>query len=189
MKQVLFLNYEQPKFCGNCGKNFIDGATFCAYCGTPIPVIDADHTKNLKSTITTPFMQPSEYKRSISDYHSIGEQDRVLLNPSLPFIQHFRGVLLTPQTEMPQIVNRLPNIIHPLFIVLICGILSAISSFILLSNSFIIFYRNFSRNVHPSSFILYNSLLNCDNIFYFLACKRISTLDYSITDFIKYSST
>lgn len=138
------MSYEKPKYCGNCGKQYIDGATFCAYCGTPIPVINANVTANTKSIFSTTSIQSSYDKRSISSYHSSSEQDRMLSDPSLPFTQHFKGVLLSPQAEMPQIVNRKPNLIHPLFIVLICGIFSAISSFILLSKTTIQLSNTFS---------------------------------------------
>ncbi len=139
------MSYEEPKFCGNCGKKFLDGATFCAYCGTPIPVINANITTNTKSAFPTPSIQTSVYNRSISSPRSSSEQDKMLSDPSLPFIQHFQRVLLSPQTEMPQIVNRIPNLVQPLLILLICGLFAGISSFISLSKTTIQVSDTFSE--------------------------------------------
>lgn len=128
------MSYDDPKinprFCGNCGQKLLEGATFCAYCGTPVP--SADQTviavSKPSSEYTTP--PPSFSPRPTPSR----AYQRVPTEPPNPFAQHFQGVLLSPQFEMPRIAKR-PNISQPFLIVLLSGIIAGIAIYLLISKS------------------------------------------------------
>jgi len=129
------MSYDKPKttprFCGNCGQKLLEGATFCAYCGTPVPSITS--TGELSSKPSTPYtsMPPTVTDRGIPAYQPPYRVERIANHP-LPFIQHFQGVLLSPQLEMPRIAKR-PNLKQPFLVVILVGIIAAIASLLIFS--------------------------------------------------------
>ncbi len=110
------------KFCGNCGKKLLENATFCAYCGAPIPKIGD----------STPLQGAIPYVMTKS----------MEITSRRPFLDNFRGALLTPKEEMPQIVLS-PNYSQPLLVNLLVGILTAIALGIFFSKYEIIFSDSF----------------------------------------------
>jgi len=106
------------RYCGNCGKELLAKATFCAYCGAPIPKIGA---------IPTP-------QGGIP--YLVEEKSEI--TPRRPFLVNFRGAILTPKTAMPQITSS-PNYTQPILINLLVGILFAIGLFIFFGKFEIIF--------------------------------------------------
>ena len=89
------INQSDLKFCGNCGKPLLTNAMFCAYCGAQIPEIE---------TMNLPYKELHEFEPSISR-----------IEPLRPFLQNFRGILLSPTKEIPQIITR-PNLTQPIII-------------------------------------------------------------------------
>ncbi|MFX0014191.1 MAG: YIP1 family protein [Promethearchaeota archaeon] len=128
-----------PKFCGNCGQKLLGGATFCAYCGTPVPTVDPTGVVSSKP--------PSSYPSIVRDrgtpsYPDSYRPERITAEHPSPFFQHFQGVLISPQQEMARIVKR-PNLGQPFLVVLIAGIISGIALFVLSSKSTIEFTQAF----------------------------------------------
>ena len=119
-----------PKFCGNCGQKLLGGATFCAYCGTPVPTIDSTEVVSSKPSSPYPSLPPTASDRGVPAYPPSYRPERITREPALPFAQHFQGVLMSPQLEMPRIVKR-PNLSQPFLIVLIAGIISGIALYVL----------------------------------------------------------
>lgn len=131
-----------PKFCGNCGQKLLEEATFCAYCGTPVPSADQTGIAGSKpsSEYTTP--PPSFATRPTPSRDYL----RVPREPPNPFVQHFQGALLSPQFEMPRIAKR-PNVSQPFLVVLLCGIIAGIAMYIIISKSTIEFSPAFVDNL------------------------------------------
>ncbi|MFX1506166.1 MAG: YIP1 family protein [Promethearchaeota archaeon] len=121
-----------PKFCGNCGQKLLGGATFCAYCGTQVPTTDSTTVISAKPSTQFTSMPSTRTDRGIPAYQAPYRPERIVTEPPLPFIQHFQGVLLSPQLEMPRIAKR-PNLKQPFLVVLIVGIIAAAASFLLFS--------------------------------------------------------
>ncbi|MFX0122701.1 MAG: zinc ribbon domain-containing protein [Candidatus Hodarchaeota archaeon] len=130
------MSYDSPKttprFCGNCGQKLIEGATFCAYCGTPVPTIDSTGVISAKPATPYTSMPPTVTDRGVPAYQVSYRPERMVREPPLPFIQHFQGVLISPQLEMPRIAKR-PNLKQPFLIVLIVGIIAGFALFLLFS--------------------------------------------------------
>ena len=139
-----------PKFCGNCGQKLLEGATFCAYCGSPVPSVDSAGVVSSKPPSSYNSIQPSVSSRGAPAYQAPYRPERIRAEPVLPFIQHFQGVLISPQLEMPQIVER-PNFRQPLFLVLIAGILAGITILITYSKVTPDFTDEFIRSVGYTS--------------------------------------
>lgn len=119
-----------PKFCGSCGQKLLEGATFCAYCGTPVPPIDSTGVMSTKPSSQFTSTPSTVTDRGVPAYQVPYRPERIVTEPPLPFIQNFRGVLISPQLEMPLIVKR-PNLKQPLLIVLIVGILAGLATVLL----------------------------------------------------------
>ncbi|MHA1974682.1 MAG: YIP1 family protein [Candidatus Hodarchaeales archaeon] len=121
-------NSEKPRFCGNCGKELIAGATFCAYCGQP--VIDPNKPTSIEEIKT----ESRSYNAMTTVQPYGGQYHRNILQnePPLPFMQHLRGVITTPKSEMHEIAER-PNLRQPFAIVLIVGLISSVGVMILFS--------------------------------------------------------
>ena len=115
------------KFCGNCGKKLLENATFCAYCGAPISKVGdvTPHQGEIPHIMT----------RSMK------------ISPQRPFLANFRGALLTPKEEMPQIVSS-PNFSQAFLLNLLIGILAAIALWIFY-NKFEIFFSDSFINLIP----------------------------------------
>ena len=109
-----------PRFCGNCGQKLLEGATFCAYCGSQVPPVDSTGIVSSKPSSGYTPIPPSVSDRVSPAYPTPYGPPKIKTEPPLPFTQHFQGVLLSPQLEMPRILKR-PNLKHPFFIVLIAG--------------------------------------------------------------------
>ncbi|MFX1517574.1 MAG: zinc ribbon domain-containing protein [Promethearchaeota archaeon] len=128
------MSYDTPKttprYCGNCGQKLLEGATFCAYCGTPVPSVSSTGVVSSKPSPQFSSMPPKVTDRGIPTYQTPYRAERMITDPPLPFIQHFQGVLTSPQVEMPRIIKR-PNLKQPLLIVLIAGILAGLATVIL----------------------------------------------------------
>ncbi|MFX0210597.1 MAG: YIP1 family protein, partial [Candidatus Hodarchaeota archaeon] len=121
-----------PKFCGNCGQKLLEGATFCAYCGTPVPATDSTGVISAKQSTQFTSMPSTVTDRGVPAYQPPYRPERIVTEPPLPFIQHFQGALLSPQLEMPRIAKR-PNLKQPFLVVLIVGIIAGAASFLLFS--------------------------------------------------------
>jgi len=130
------MSYDKPKttprFCGNCGQKLLEGATFCAYCGTPVPSITSTGVVSSKPSTSYSSIPPTVSDRGIPTYQPSYGAERIITDPPLPFIQHFQGVLVSPQLEMPRIAKR-PNLKQPFLVVLIVGIIAGFSSFLIFS--------------------------------------------------------
>ncbi len=121
-----------PRFCGNCGQKLLEGATFCAYCGSQVPPVDSTGIVSTKPSSGYTPIPPAVTDRVSPAYPTPYGPPRIKTEPPLPFAQHFQGVLMSPQVEMPRILKR-PNLKQPLLIVLIAGILAGIATIILYS--------------------------------------------------------
>lgn len=119
------------KFCGSCGKELLEGATFCAYCGAPVPTLPSSPIISSKPSDKIIYT-PTPVGKGYPSYPSPYPPQQILIEPPFPFFQHFQGVLLSPQNEMPQIVKR-PNLRQPLLVVFLAGVLSGIALFIVMS--------------------------------------------------------
>jgi hypothetical protein len=130
------MSYDNPKtaprFCGNCGQKLLEGATFCAYCGTPVPDIDSTGVTSAKPYTQFTSTPSTVTDRGIPAYQAPYRPERIVKEPPLPFTQHFQGVLLSPQLEMPRIAKQ-PNLKQPFLVVLIVGIIAGIASVTLFS--------------------------------------------------------
>ncbi|MFW9902837.1 MAG: YIP1 family protein [Candidatus Thorarchaeota archaeon] len=136
-----------PKFCGNCGQKLLEGATFCAYCGTPVPAIDSTGVTSTKSSTQFTSMPSTVTDRGVPAYQTPYRLERIVKDPPLPFIQHFQGALFSPQLEMPRIAKR-PNLKQPLLVVLIVGIIAGAASFLLFSK--VTFTPEFTKDFFQS---------------------------------------
>lgn len=133
---------DSPIFCGSCGQKLLEGATFCAFCGTRVQTMTSPSASTQKTPpeytrLTTP--RPSSYPPQYSI-------DQVTSEPPLPFLQHFRGVLLQPNEEMPRVTKR-PNLGQPFLIIIINGLLAGIALFILFSKVTITFSAEFYNSL------------------------------------------
>ena len=130
------MSYDTPKttprYCGNCGQKLLEGATFCAYCGTPVPSVSSTGVVSSKSSTPFSSMPPKVTDRGIPTYQTPYRAERIATEPPLPFLQNFQGVLLSPQMEMPRITKR-PNLKQPFLVVFIVGLIAAIASVIIFS--------------------------------------------------------
>lgn len=127
-----------PKFCGSCGKELLQGADFCAYCGAPVPKLD------------TQFHPPT----AIPSHYVTPRASMAIAEPPLPFIKNFQGVLLTPHEEMPKIIER-PNLKQPFILNLLVGILAGVAIAVFLSKVSITVFPQFSQDfqeIVPSDF-------------------------------------
>jgi hypothetical protein len=115
-------NLPIMRYCGNCGKALIANATFCAYCGAPIP--------------KTGDLFPSQ---GSTPYIVIKTPE---ITPRHPFLDNFRGAIFTPKIKMPQIASS-PNYSQPLLVNLIVGFLTVIGLMIFFSKYEIIFSESF----------------------------------------------
>ncbi|MFX0171631.1 MAG: YIP1 family protein [Candidatus Hodarchaeota archaeon] len=131
-----------PKFCGSCGKELLKGATFCAYCGAPVPTVHTSQATSAKPS-SEPIISSTTVSKGYPPYPYQYTPTQKITEPPFPFFQHFQGVLLSPQNEMPQIVKR-PNLKQPLLVVFIVGIFAAIAAFILSSKATIQISEAFS---------------------------------------------
>lgn len=123
---------SSPQFCGNCGQKLLKGATFCAYCGTPVPSAETPGAVTPKSPSEYSTMPPTVPPGTHPAYPPTYRPGYQMTEPPLPFLQHFQGVLLSPRLEMSRIAKR-PGLKQPLVIVLISGILASIATIILFS--------------------------------------------------------
>jgi hypothetical protein len=94
------------RFCGNCGKNLLPNATFCAYCGAEIPKLAA--LSPVYKEI--PKLEPSIHQ----------------IEPLRPFLQNFTGIMISPKKDFPQIITK-PNLSQPFILNVLIGFLSAIT--------------------------------------------------------------
>ncbi|MFW9777283.1 MAG: YIP1 family protein [Candidatus Heimdallarchaeota archaeon] len=128
-----------PKYCGSCGKELLPGAAFCAHCGAPVPKLGP---QSLSQIPASPYYITSRPAMSHTE-------------PPLPFLQYFQGVIITPQKEMPKIVER-PNYKHPFFLSLLIGILAGVSMAVFLSKLRMTIFPEFYQNIAgvdlPASF-------------------------------------
>jgi hypothetical protein len=138
-------NDSSLKYCGNCGKNLMPNATFCAYCGAKIPKL-------------------AEISGSYDIIHELGSS-LPQTTPLRPFITNFQGVLLSPKEEIPQVINT-SNLSQPLYLNIFIGLLVAIALLtyfskmpISLSQSFLDSFPGM-EDLNPSEFInLFNQLM------------------------------
>ncbi|MHA1227056.1 MAG: YIP1 family protein [Candidatus Hodarchaeales archaeon] len=121
-------NSGKPRFCGNCGKELIEGATFCAYCGHPVPDLSKPSGLDQIKTESKGYTELTTVQPYRSQYHG----NILRKEPPLPFAHHLRGVIASPKQEMPEIANR-PNLQQPFLIVLIVGLISSLGVMILFS--------------------------------------------------------
>lgn len=135
-----------PKFCGNCGQKLLGGATFCAYCGTPVPTIDSTGVVRAKPSSPHTSIPPTVSDRGTPTYPPSYRSEKIVREPALPFTQHFQGVLMSPQLEMPRIVKR-PNLSQPFLIVLIAGIVSGLALYVLTLKTTIEFSSSFFESL------------------------------------------
>ncbi|MHA2243630.1 MAG: zinc ribbon domain-containing protein [Candidatus Hodarchaeales archaeon] len=135
-----------PKFCGNCGQKLLEGATFCAYCGTPAPAVGT--TGEISSKPSSPYIptSPPFSGRGAPAYQAPYRHEKTMLEPDLPFVQHFQGVLISPQMEMPRIARR-PNLSHSFLMVIITGIIAGVAMFILNEKTTIIYSDTFYESL------------------------------------------
>lgn len=134
-----------PRFCGNCGKKLLEGATFCAYCGSQVPPVDSTGIVSSKLSPDYAPIPPSVSDRVSPAYPTPYGPPVIRTESPLPFVQHFQGVLISPQTEMPRVVKR-PNIGQPFLIVLIVGIIAGAALFVLNSKYTIEFSDTFMES-------------------------------------------
>ena len=134
-----------PRFCGNCGQKLLEGATFCAYCGSQVPPVDSTGIVSSKPSSGFTPIPPSVSDRVSPAYPTPYEPPRIKTEPPLPFTQHFQGVLISPQIEMPRVAKR-PNIGQPFLIVLIVGIIAGATLFVLNSKIDIQFSETFMES-------------------------------------------
>ncbi|MFX1282227.1 MAG: YIP1 family protein [Promethearchaeota archaeon] len=135
-----------PKFCGNCGQKLLGGATFCAYCGTPVPTVDSTGVVSTKPSSPYTAIPPTVSDRGTPTYPPSYRPERIVREPPLPFAQHFQGVLMSPKLEMPRIVKR-PNLGQPFIIVLIAGIISGLALYVLTLRTPIEFSEGFFESL------------------------------------------
>ncbi|NHJ01931.1 MAG: zinc ribbon domain-containing protein [Candidatus Heimdallarchaeota archaeon] len=149
MFRILNSHFQSPRYCGNCGKEILQNATFCAYCGEKVPQIDS------QGVIKTPSSSYSDSSRISTIPYDSGRSfpyqygDR--REPPLPFLQHFRGVITAPQKEMAEIAKR-PNLGQPIILIVIVGLIGGFASYILFSKMNITFSSAFfeSMGMDPS---------------------------------------
>ncbi len=143
------------KYCGNCGKNLIENASFCAYCGSSIEI------RKQKETHT---QRIADYSVPMNDQgHSTAHQrPGVPYTPYVkeriqprPFLTNFKGAVLTPKTDLPLIAAK-PNIFQPLILNMIIGVLSSVAMVIMLSKVKITlsptFFDSLTTNLDPTIF-------------------------------------
>ena len=133
-----------PKFCGNCGQKTLEGATFCAYCGAPIPAINTPGSVTTRQPSEHTPTYPSSSPRNIFPYSAPYKPSSITTEPALPFFQHFQGVLLSPHLEMPKIVKR-PNFGQPFILVILTGILLGVTIFLYFSKVTIVTTPEFEQ--------------------------------------------
>jgi hypothetical protein len=119
-----------PKYCGSCGKELLQGADFCAYCGAPVPKLGTQ----------------SHPQTTISPYYVTPRAPMTRTEPPLPFIKHFQGVILTPHTEMPRIMER-PNYKQPIVLNILVGILTGVALAVILSKVTMTFTTEFRQSL------------------------------------------
>ncbi|MFX0183893.1 MAG: YIP1 family protein [Candidatus Hodarchaeota archaeon] len=167
-----------PKFCGSCGKELLEGATFCAYCGAPVPSLKTPPTPILKPSDTIISQPP--VGRGYPTYPSTYPSQKILVEPPFPFFQHFQGVLLSPQNEMPQIVKR-PNLRQPLLVVFIAGILSGVALYIVMSR--VLPYIEFTNEFY-SSFGVSSEMLGGFDVDEFMRTTMMLSALFSPLEFL-----
>jgi hypothetical protein len=126
-----FKDTKAIKYCGNCGKELIENAVFCAYCGFSL---ETGKTKEEQNRKLTDFSIPT----NVQDY-SITHQERRLpftdyqieRSRPRPFFQNFKGAIVSPKTDFPLITSK-PNLLQPLILNIIIGILSGVAMLIML---------------------------------------------------------
>ena len=109
-------------YCGNCGKELVVNATFCAFCGTPIPKI-GDYIPPQDDTL-----------------HIVTKS--IETSPRRSFFTNFRGAIVAPKEEMPKIAAS-PNFSQPFFVNIIIGFLTVIGLMIFFDKYEIIFDEAF----------------------------------------------
>ncbi len=134
-----------PRFCGNCGQKLLEGATFCAHCGSQVPPVDSTGIVSTKPSSGYTPIPPAVTDRVSPGYPTSYGPPRIKTEPPLPFTQHFQGVLISPQVEMPRIAKR-PNIGQPFLIVIIVGIIAGVTLFVLNSKINIQFSDTFMES-------------------------------------------
>ncbi len=99
-------NSPTMRYCGNCGKELVSNAAFCAYCGAPITKIQdfSSHQVGAPYIITEPVEE----------------------SPRRAFLTNFRGALTAPREEMPQISSS-PNFSQPFILNLVIGLITAVA--------------------------------------------------------------
>ena len=143
------------KYCGNCGKNLIENASFCAYCGSSIEIKKQKEPQTLK---TADFNIPTN-----GQGHSVTHQrPGVPYTPYIkeriqprPFLTNFKGAILTPKIDLPLIAAK-PNLSQPLILNMIIGLLSSVAMVIMLSKMKITlsptFFDSLTTDLDPSVF-------------------------------------
>jgi hypothetical protein len=116
------------RFCGNCGKELVSNAAFCAYCGAPIAKVQdfSSHQADIQYIVTKPVEE----------------------RPRRSFLTNFRGALVTPREEMPQISSS-PNYLQPFLLNLIIGLITAFALLIFYSKFDIKFSESFLDSMVP----------------------------------------
>jgi hypothetical protein len=117
-------------YCGSCGKKLLSNASFCAYCGAQVPKIEVAHTPY--TVIERPFEGVTQ------------------VSPPATFLEHFRGVVLSPKEEFSRIVSN-PRFSHAFYLNILIGILSAFSMMLFLSKIEIVFSDTFMEIFPPDS--------------------------------------
>jgi hypothetical protein len=143
------------KYCGNCGKNLIENASFCAYCGSSIVI---GKQKEPQTQRTADF----NISTNDHDYSITHQRPGVPYTPYIkekiqprPFLINFKGAVLTPKTDLPLIAAK-PNLSQPLILNLIIGLLSSVAMVIMLSKMKITlaptFFDSLTADFDPSVF-------------------------------------
>ncbi|MHA1976498.1 MAG: YIP1 family protein [Candidatus Hodarchaeales archaeon] len=132
------------RYCGNCGKELVTNATFCAFCGAPIPKIG----DFVPPSGDTPYIitKPKE------------------TSPRRSFFTNFRGAIVAPKEEMPIIASS-PNFSQPFFLNLLIGVLAAISVFIFYNKFEMIFSESFLASFPLSMGSNENAILDFENYY------------------------
>ncbi|MHA2165317.1 MAG: YIP1 family protein [Candidatus Hodarchaeales archaeon] len=143
------------KYCGNCGKNLIEKASFCAYCGFSIEI---RKQKEPQTQRTADFNIPTNDQ----DYSITHQRPGVPYTPYIkeriqprPFLTNLKGAVLTPKTDLPLIAAK-PNLSQPLILNMIIGLLSSVAMVIMLSKMKITlsptFFDSLTTDLDPSVF-------------------------------------
>jgi hypothetical protein len=147
------------KYCGNCGKNLIKNASFCAYCGSSIEI---GRQKEPQTQRTAGFNLPTNDQ----DYSITHQMPGVPYTPYIkekihprPFLTNFKGAIFTPKTDLP-LISAKPNIYQPFILNFFIGLLSSVALVILFSKMNVTisptFYDSLPNDLNPVEFDINN---------------------------------